>query len=310
MLGLVWGVVAGWWTPRGPLTSAQALWSIGISLLVGAGANFVSRSRWSMLAAPLGFAVAFDPTSTLTLRSEVRDTIDVTNYLRRRFGQAKIYLLGRSWGTTLGVVAAQQHPELYAAYIGTGQMVSQLATDRIFYRDTLVWARRTGKHGLVDELLRIGEPPYTRMLNYETALSHEHEVYPYDHSRNSEGEGGFSENLFVREYPLIDQVHAIGAFMDTFSVLYPQLQDIDFRRTVTRLAVPVYIVQGAHEARGRAEPFAEWFAALTAPTKDLKVLATAGHRPLFEQPKDFVEFMNTTVLEGTGSSQPAVEPTR
>jgi pimeloyl-ACP methyl ester carboxylesterase len=242
------------------------------------------------------------PTATLTLDNAVADTIEVTNYLRNRFGQERIYLLGQSWGSTLGVLAVQQQPELYSAFIGTGQMVSQLATDTIFYNDTLAWARANGDTDLEGELVEIGPPPYDRMLDYETALSSEHEVYPYDHSANSEGEGGFSENFLVPEYTLIEQVHLLGAFMDTFSILYPQLQGIDFRRTATEFEIPMFFVQGTHEADGRAQPFAEWYEMVDAPVKDLVVLDTSGHRPLFEQPDEFVAYMVDTVLAET--SQP------
>jgi len=241
-----------------------------------------------------------DPAGTYTLDSAVADTVTVTNHLRDRFGQDRIYLLGQSWGSTLGVLAVQRHPELYHAFIGTGQMVSQLATDTIFYDDTLAWARANGNRGLVDDLLAIGPPPYDRMLDYETALSREHDVYPYDHSANSEGRGGFSENFLVPEYALIDQVHLLGAFVDTFSVLYPQLQDIDFRHTATDFDIPMFFVQGAHEADGRAEPFADWYPTIDAPIKDRAVLATSGHRPLWEQPDEFVDYMVDTVLARTG----------
>ena len=81
-----------------------------------------------------------DPTSTLTLHQAVSDTIDVTDYLRSRFGQDRIYLLGQSYGTILGVLAVQQHPELYRTYIGVGQMVDPRETDTVFYADAL--ARR------------------------------------------------------------------------------------------------------------------------------------------------------------------------
>jgi len=240
-----------------------------------------------------------DPTSTLTLDRAVSDTMEVTNHLRERFGKEKIYLVGQSWGSILGVLAVQQHPELYQAFVGTGQMVSPRETDRIFYEDTLEWARETGKDDLVDTLTEIGPPPYESILPYESALSHEKDVYPYDRSENSEGEGGFSENLFVEEYTLLEQIHALGAFMDTFSVLYPQIQHIDFRTDATELDVPVYLVQGRHEARGRAELANEWFAELQAPTKKMIVLDTSGHRPLFEQPEQFYEVMTETVLAET-----------
>lgn len=243
-----------------------------------------------------------EPTATLTLANAIADTIEVTNYLRDRFQQDRIYLLGQSWGSTLGVMAAQQHPELYSAFIGTGQMVSQLATDTIFYNDTLDWARNSGNTGLVDDLTKIGPPPYERVLDYETALSSEHEVYPYDHTANSEGEGGFSENFFVSEYTLVEQIHLLGGFLDTFGILYPQLQGIDFRRTATDFAIPMYFVEGAHEADGRAEPFAEWYSMLTSPNKDVVILDTSGHRPLFEQPDEFVAYMVDTVLAETSSS--------
>lgn len=243
-----------------------------------------------------------DPTSTLTLESYIGDTLTVTNYLRDRFDQDKIYLLGQSGGTIHGVLAVQQEPDLYHAFIGAGQMVSPLETDRIFYEDTLAWASRNGDAELANELKRIGPPPYQDMLDYETALSHEYQVYPYDRSGNSEGEGGFSENFIVPEYTLTDQVHLLGAFMDTFAVIYPQLQKVDFRGTVTSLEVPVYFVQGTHEARGRAEPFREWFEMLEAPRKHFTELPTSGHRPLFEQPDEFIEYMNNTVLAQTPPS--------
>jgi len=240
-----------------------------------------------------------DPTETITLGGFVDDTLAVTDYLRERFDQESIYLAGQSWGSTLGILAVQERPEAYRAFIGTGQMVSQRVTDRIFYDDTLAWARRTGEDGLVDELLSIGPPPYEAMFPYETALSYEHQVYPYDHTPNSEGEGGFSENLFVEEYALIDQLHALGAFLDVFAALYPQLQDIDFRETATELDVPVFFVQGAHEAGGRAELFDEWYPMIDAPIKDVAVLDSSGHRPLFEQPAEFVDYLSEIVIPAT-----------
>ena len=240
-----------------------------------------------------------DPTSTVSLDGYVADTIAVTEYLGERFGQEDVYLLGQSWGTTLGVMAVQERPDLYRAFIGTGQMVSQSATDRIFYEDTLAWAERIGDDGLVESLRDSGPPPYEAMFPYETALSHEQDVYPYDHSGNSEGAGQMSENLLVEEYSLIDQVHVLGAFMDTFAALYPQLQEVDFRETATEFSVPMFFVQGAHEADGRAELFEQWYPMIDAPIKDLVVLETSGHRPLWEQPDKFVDYMVGTVLTET-----------
>lgn len=56
------------------------------------------------------------------------------------------------------------------------------------------------------------------------------------------------ENIFVREYTLLEQLHIFGGFLDTCSALYPRIQDVDLRTQATRLEVPVYLAQGAHEA--------------------------------------------------------------
>jgi pimeloyl-ACP methyl ester carboxylesterase len=238
-----------------------------------------------------------DPTDTLTLDQAVADAVAVTNYLRDRFDEEKVYLVGQSWGTTLGVLAVQQHPELYRAYVGVGQMVSQAATDKIFYEDKLAWARETGNTDLVDTLEANGPPPYTDILDYEAALSGEMEVHPYDHSANSEGAGQMSENILVEEYTLLEQVHLLGATIDVFSVLYPQLQDIDFRTQATSLEVPVYLAQGRHEAPGRQLLAQEWFKQLRAPSKQLTYFETSGHRPMWEQPVQFHDLMATVLAE-------------
>lgn len=246
-----------------------------------------------------------DPTDTLTLESSVEDTLAVTDYLRERFDQERIYLVGQSWGSTLGVLAAQAAPQRYAAFVGVGQMVSQRATDRIYYDDTLAWAQRTGRSDLVDELRQIGSPPYDDVRHYETVLLHEKDLYPYDHSRNSEGSGQMSENLFVREYSLTEQVRVLAGTLDTFAVLYPQLQDIDFRETATEFDVPMFFVQGAHETPGRAQLFEEWYPLIDAPAKDRTALATSGHRPLFEQPTEFVDYLTDVVVPRTTSTDPS-----
>jgi pimeloyl-ACP methyl ester carboxylesterase len=239
---------------------------------------------------------ALDPTPSLTLDGAVADVIEVSRYLRARFHQDKIYLVGNSWGSVLGVLAAQQHPDLFAAFVGAGQMVDIRATDRLYYRDTLAWARRTRNTSLERQLTGNGPPPYADALDYEPLLGSEQQVYPYDDSGLGEGASGFSENLFHEEYSLLEQLHNLAAFLDSFTVLYPQLQKINLRTQVTQLKIPVYLVQGRHETRARAEPAAEWFALLEAPTKRMIIFERAGHRSLFQEPHLFFQVMTRTVV--------------
>lgn len=239
-----------------------------------------------------------DPTSTLTLDNAVSDAIEVAEYLRGRFGQEKVYLVGQSWGSLLGVLVAQERPDLVQAFVGVGQMVSPPATDQKYYRDTLAWARDTGSTGLADTLTTNGPPPYANVRLYDPVLSAEHELYPYDRTGNSEGAAQMGENIFVEEYSLMEQ-HVFAGSLETFAALYPRIQDVDLREQADRLEVPVYLAQGAYETPGRADPAREWFEVLDAPSKDLVVFDTSGHRPLWEQPEEFHALMTEQVLAQT-----------
>jgi pimeloyl-ACP methyl ester carboxylesterase len=89
--------------------------------------------------------------------------------------------------------------------------------------------------------------------------------------------------------------------LDTWSALYPRMQEVDLRTDVPRLEVPVYFVQGAHEMRGLAVLFTGWYEALRAPAKQLTVVPSGGHRAFLEQPQRFAEVMDR-VLTQTGGA--------
>jgi pimeloyl-ACP methyl ester carboxylesterase len=248
---------------------------------------------WDQRGAGKSYA-AIEPVDNLTLDQFLSDTIEVTNYLRERFGEQKIYVVGNSWGTILGVLAVYQHPELYHAYVGTGQMVSPRETDVIFFEDTLAWAEQTGQVDLVSKLKQSGPPPYADLLDYEPIISHEHDWNPYPELENSV-EMPF--NTFVPENTFMDRVNAMRGLLDTFAALYPQLQEIDFRSEISQLEVPFYMVVGAHEARGRRVLADEWFEMLTAPIKEYVVFDRSGHRPPFEEPGRFAKLMKQVLDE-------------
>lgn len=247
---------------------------------------------------------ALDPTSTLTLDQAVADTVELTNYLRERFDESKIYLAGESWGTTLGVLAVQRNPELYFAWIGSGQMVSERETDLRTYHDLLAFAERTGDEDLATTLEGLGEPPYDDVFAYTLLQEHYDDLIPeytspqaYRDLGNDSGIGPMG--LLGSEYTLVDKVNVLTGLLDTFAVMYPQLQDIDFRQDVPSLDVPVYLMQGRYEMTSRDGIAREWFALLQAPRKELFTIEDAGHSAAYEGYAEFHRIMVEVVLPAT-----------
>jgi pimeloyl-ACP methyl ester carboxylesterase len=234
---------------------------------------------------------AREPVETLTLDQMVADTIEVADYLRDRFDEQRIYLVGSSWGTTLGVLTAQARPDLFHAYVGLGQMVDQQETDKLMYAQSLDYAQRVGDQALATTLQRLGPPPYQDMLAYPIALSSNPQWLDYPRGADYEPGAEYPASLFVPEYTLTEQVRAMGAIIDTFAVLYPQLQEVDFRVDVPELAVPVFVVEGAYEAPGRSALALDWFQALDAPVTRLVTWENSGHTPHLDEPGRFHEFM-------------------
>ncbi|HLS45183.1 MAG TPA: alpha/beta fold hydrolase [Ornithinicoccus sp.] len=242
---------------------------------------------------------ALDPTQTHTVEQAVSDTVDVTDHLRQRFGQDRIYLVGSSWGSIIGVRAAQQRPDAYHAFVGTGQMVDPFETDQLMYAENLTQARDSGDTGRVARLQSMGPPPYADTLDYTEALAGNPEWMDFPHGADYDPRSEYPMAFLVEEYTLVEQLRGMAAIAETFAVLYPQLEGLDFRQDATDLEVPVYLLQGAHEAAGRATLAEAWFDLLDAPTKEWITLDHSGHTPPYDEPGRFAEIMIGTVLAET-----------
>ena len=246
---------------------------------------------------------SYDP-KNLTTKQAVADTVALTNYLRKRFDERKIYLFGESGGSVIGVLAVQQHPELYHAWIGSGQMVNLLQTDRLIYRDLLAYAAEHHDNALASKMRGYGAPPYKNvyaygyvMSQYDKLAGEYTEPKAYTDALNGAGVGTFG--VLGGEYTLPEKMNVLRGLLDTFSVMYPTWQTIDFERTAEHLDVPVYIFTGKHELAARRDLALAWFKNLHAPIKRLYDYPDSGHATAFEHFRDLHRIMLDTVLPET-----------
>jgi pimeloyl-ACP methyl ester carboxylesterase len=191
---------------------------------------------------------------TVKVEDYINDGIELTRWLRARFHQDKIYLVGHSWGTMLTVWMAQQHPEYYRAVVNIGQMVNPIENDRFGYQLSLDAARKANDAKVVTELEKNGPPPYGKggALKYNAYLNNaygantliENETKNQDYAKDF-----YPSGYNIPEYGLLDRAYWFLGLLDGMNYIYsPQLDQVDVIKQADKLDVPVYLANGLKHA--------------------------------------------------------------
>src|SRR5690242_18771071 len=86
------------------------------------------------------------------------DGIELAQYLCNYLGKKKIIVLGHSWGSHLAIEMVQKRPNLFAAYVGTGQVGSWRENVQTQFNFLLAKARAANDRKRVEQLEAIGTP--------------------------------------------------------------------------------------------------------------------------------------------------------
>ena len=273
-----------WITIRGENINKPVLLYLGIG---GPGAGGFPAN--ALVLAPLekhfvvvnwdqpGTGKSYDsaPIASLTVERFVSDAHDLTQMLRARFHQDKIYVLGLSWGTILGTKLVQQYPDLFYAYVGTGQMVNTTQNDRMGYQLALKIAAERGASATVNRLQRNGSPPYDGAGMAMKYAAYNNVLFDYMGSARLE-QVLLLVPQFAREYGLLDKLNFARGLIDSFPVVYPQLRDLDFTAQAARLDVPMYFLVGRRDVNAMASLVERYYTVLDAPHKEL-IWLDSGH---------------------------------
>src|SRR5262245_10928819 len=102
----------------------------------------------------------------VSLEQLTRDGIELAEYLRSYLHATSLTLVGHSWGSYLGVHIVKRRPDLFRAFIGTGQVVRWVDIVSAEYRFTLDRARASGNQAAIVDLERLGGPPRDDLDRY------------------------------------------------------------------------------------------------------------------------------------------------
>jgi pimeloyl-ACP methyl ester carboxylesterase len=254
---------------------------------------------WEQRGSGLSYRAGIPP-ETMTVGQFIADALEVTNYLRHRFGQEKIYLMGHSGGTFIGIQAAAQAPELYHAYIGVAQVSNQLTSERLAYDYMLKQFKENGNRAMVRKLevapvTMTDGTPHAYLAMRDKAM---HSLgIGTTHDMKSVVTGIFLPSLTSREYTFLEKVNLWrGKFHSGVSVLWDKMLATDLTRQLPELDLPVYFFQGIYDYTCSYMEAKAYFEKLKAPLKGFYTFEWSAHSPMFEEPEKMLKILQEDVL--------------
>jgi pimeloyl-ACP methyl ester carboxylesterase len=237
----------------------------------------------------------------MTLEQSISDTIEVTNYLRSRFRQEKIFLMVHSGGSLIGIQAAARAPQLYSAYIGVSQMSYQLRSETLSYEYMLQRYREIGNRRMVQ---RLESAPVTMKIPLPASYMKVRDKAMHclgvgtTREMRSHISGIFLTSWLSREYTIGEKLATWRGKFSSDKMLWYKMIAVDLTAVVPEVDLPVYFFHGKYDYTVCYPLARAYMERLQAPLRGFYTFNQSAHSPLFEAPATVEQLMRRDVLTG------------
>lgn len=246
------------------------------------------------------------PKEEIKVEKYIQDVDTLTSYIKNRFKVNKIFLVGHSWGSRLGLYAIQKNPENYLGYVGIGQELASYEGELISYQYTLKKAKETNNLKAIKELEEIGEPKsgdYTKMYKNGFWGLVKQKDWLLKLGGERYGKTKYTDWIFSiwfsREYSFFDLIkYGKSSGFSAGNIIYdPAFNNIDFFKQIPEIKIPVFFISGAYDYNTPWELVERYTKTIIAPYKEFIKFERSGHSPVFEEPdrfnKEIIRIYNT-----------------
>jgi len=215
-----------------------------------------------------------------TLDRLAADGIAVAQAVRARLG-VPVVLFCVSAGTAVGLKMIRARPDLFAAYVGNGQIVNRTAQEAASYARVLADARASGDAAAVAELETIGPPPWADLAaeviksacaNAPTAA--ERAAFAARPPTPPPADAAYVPHHLPAHDPRAQATAAYAAIRDELAAFDAHALGQDY-------AVPMVLLQGAEDRHTTSPEVEAWAAGLIAPSVAYVPIPGAGHLSTF-----------------------------
>jgi pimeloyl-ACP methyl ester carboxylesterase len=230
--------------------------------------------------------------SAITIERMSRDGIELAELLRKSLQKDKVILVGHSWGSILGVFMAKARPDLFWAFVGTGQVADQQRNYSVAYDELLKKAKNLGEQRAVQDLKSVGPPPYSDGRGYAIQRRW---------SNLFEGADFFISSMFglalgAPGYSLRDIDDWTQGQMVSAERLIPEMTALDPKTLGGEFSVPVFVIQGAEDFTTPTSLARGFLSSIRAPRKGFVAIEGGGHFAVFMKSEVFLKELAARVL--------------
>ena len=221
----------------------------------------------------------------ISLENLIADGIDLSEQLRKRFPKQKLILFGHSWGSIVATGMAQQRPDLFDAYVGTGQASSWADTVQFQFDFLKQRAKEKRDTAALAALEKIGKPDPKNVDQY-FGFSR-----PVRQNMNPSDTGWLANllQLLKANGETDETIKSFGDGMNASgSALIATSVITDLPATATNFKIPYYVIQGRHDLFAPTPLAKAYFDKVSAPRKQFFVIEDAGHFALATHQKDVI----------------------
>lgn len=239
-----------------------------------------------------GMSYSFNiPKESMNRSQFIEDTKELIDCLCIKYQKEKVYLVGHSWGSELGLYVIDQYPERVAAFISIGQVVNGLENEVVSYDYVLEMAQKNNNKRALEDLMKIGRPPYKNIVSDTITQRKWLGKYGGVEKKVNTLKDIIFGSIFSPEYSGIDGIKFALGSKFTADTMWGHNLNLDFIRDLSEVKVPIYFCVGRYDYNTPSILIEKYYNQIIAPDKELIWFEESAHFPHFEEPEKFAQLV-------------------
>lgn len=237
----------------------------------------------------------------MTFNRLVEDCNELIDYLQNRFNIRKVFLVGHSAGSPIGIKTAYKYPEKIHAYVGVAQIINDYEQQKISYEFVVEEADKSGDVKALSVIKAIGPPPYETPKKVFEKARYVGRYGGFIHDNPfKQMVGSWLGYLISPEYSLTEGLKTMrGKGLNfTMNARWEETKNINFTKEIKSIKVPIYFFEGKFDMIYPTVLVENFYNNLDAEKgKKLIIFESSAHFPMIEEKKKYQDLLINVVLK-------------